>query len=57
MPFIMDKINNPADLGREIRGLRMRLGIRSVQLAKDSGRSRDVLHRLERGERIGNSTA
>ena len=52
MPYIVDKINNPADLGREMRVLRKRLGIKSVHLSKDSGRSRDVLNRLERGEDV-----
>jgi transcriptional regulator with XRE-family HTH domain len=52
MPDIVDKINNPVDLGRELRALRKRLGIKSVQLAKDSGRSRDVLNRLERGDDV-----
>lgn len=48
----MDKINNPIDLGRELRTLRKGLGIKSVQLSRDSGRSRDVLNRLERGEDV-----
>ena len=52
MQRIMDKIRNPVDLGRELRALRKRLGIKSVQLAKDSGRSRDVLNRLERGDDV-----
>ena len=52
MRGIVDKINNPVDLGRELRALRKRLGIKSVQLAKDSGRSRDVLNRLERGDDV-----
>lgn len=52
MTCIVDKINNPVDLGRELRALRKRLGIKSVQLAKDSGRSRDVLNRLERGDDV-----
>ncbi len=52
MQRIMDKISNPVDLGRELRALRKRLGIKSVQLAKDSGRSRDVLNRLERGDDV-----
>lgn len=52
MTYIMDKINNPGDLGRELRALRKHLGIRSVQLARDSGRSRDVLNRLERGDDV-----
>lgn len=48
----MDKINNPADLGRALRALRKQRGIRSVQLSRDSGRSRDVLNRLERGDDV-----
>ncbi|MGC4396521.1 helix-turn-helix domain-containing protein [Hydrogenophaga crocea] len=52
MTRIVDKINNPVDLGRELRALRKRLGIKSVQLSKDSGRSRDVLNRLERGDEV-----
>ena len=52
MTYIMDKINDSIALGRELRALRKRLGIRSVQLARDSGRSRDVLNRLERGDDV-----
>lgn len=52
MTRIVDKVNNPVDLGRELRALRKRLGITSVQMAKDSGRSRDVLNRLERGDDV-----
>jgi transcriptional regulator with XRE-family HTH domain len=52
MTSIMDKINNPSDLGQELRALRKRLGIKAVQLSRDSGRSRDVLNRLERGEDV-----
>lgn len=52
MTRIMDKINNPEDLGRELRALRKKLKIKSVRLSADSGRSRDVLNRLERGEDV-----
>ena len=52
MTRIVDRINNPVDLGRELRALRKHLGITSVQMAKDSGRSRDVLNRLERGDDV-----
>lgn len=56
MTRIMDKINNPADLGQEFRSLRKRMGISGVQLSRDSGRSRDVLNRLERGEDVNVSS-
>lgn len=52
MNVIVDKINNQKDLGLELRALRKRLGIKAVQLSRDSGRSRDVLNRLERGEDV-----
>jgi len=52
----MDRINNPMDLGRAFRSLRKRLGISGVQLARNSGRSRDVLNRLERGEDVNVSS-
>jgi len=52
MTRMSDKINNSVDLGRELRTLRKRLGIKSVQWARDSGRSRDVLNRLERGDDV-----
>lgn len=48
----MDKIRRPNERCREPSALRKRLGIRAVQLARDSSRSRDVLNRLERGDDV-----
>lgn len=49
---MMDNITDPIELGRQLRALRKARGIRSVQLSRDSGRSRDVLNRLERGDDV-----
>ncbi|MGY0560274.1 MULTISPECIES: helix-turn-helix domain-containing protein [unclassified Luteimonas] len=37
------------DLGQTVRHLRQREGQRAVWVARQSGRSRDLLHRLESG--------
>lgn len=42
-------IRNLADLGQVVRRLRQEQGHRAVQVASQSGRSRDLLHRLETG--------
>lgn len=48
----MDKITTAIELGQQLRALRKEHRIRTVQLSKASGRSRDVLHRLERGDDV-----
>ena len=48
----MDKIRLPQDLGVALRQARKAVGLSATEVAKRSGRSRDVLHRLERGEDV-----
>lgn len=47
-----DKIRIPADLGENIRETRIAARMSTIEIAKRSGRSRDVLSRLERGEDV-----
>lgn len=47
-----DKIRLPADLGLAVREHRKAHRLSTVQIAQQSGRSRDVLHRLERGDDV-----
>ena len=49
MFIIMDKIKLPADLGNAIAQYRMDNKLSAVAVAHKSGRSRTVLHNLERG--------
>lgn len=51
----MDKIKTERSLGSAIRTLRKREGLTAVAVAKKSGRSRDILHRLESGRDISMS--
>lgn len=53
---MQDKIRTLPDLGRRIRAARKAAGIRTIDIAERSGRSRDILHRLERGEDISASS-
>ncbi|RMX08197.1 XRE family transcriptional regulator [Corticibacter populi] len=45
-------IRTKEDLGRMIRQLRLGDGIRATDLSSKSGRSRDLLHRLESGRDV-----
>jgi HTH-type transcriptional regulator/antitoxin HipB len=47
-----DIIRLPTDLGSAIRDARKAAKLKAVDIARSSGRSRDVLNRLERGEDI-----
>ena len=49
---MMDKIRIPADLGQAIRRHRDANKLSAVHIAQRSGRSRDILPRLERGEDV-----
>lgn len=51
-----DNIRLPKDLGVAIKAARKELGIKTIDIARHSGRSRDVLNRLERGEDINVSS-
>ncbi|MBC5765942.1 helix-turn-helix domain-containing protein [Ramlibacter albus] len=48
-------IRTPADLGAAIRQLRIDRDITAVELADRSGRSRDLLWRLESGRDVSSS--
>lgn len=47
-----DNIRLPEDLGLAIKAARKELGIKAIDISRHSGRSRDILHRLERGEDV-----
>lgn len=47
-----DNIRLSSDLGAAIRQARKEAGLKATDIARDAGRSRDVLHRLERGDDI-----
>jgi transcriptional regulator with XRE-family HTH domain len=52
MSSMKDIIRLPQDLGKAIRNARKELGLKTIDVAKHSGRSRDVLHRLEHGDDV-----
>lgn len=52
MSCMKDTIRLPTDLGREIRKARLAGGFKTTEVARNSGRSRDVLNRLEKGEDV-----
>lgn len=47
-----DKIRLPIDLGAAIKLARKEAGLKTTDIARHAGRSRDVLHRLERGDDV-----
>lgn len=47
-----DTLNLLSDLGKEVRALRLASGKTTTEIATISGRSRDVLNRLERGQDV-----
>jgi HTH-type transcriptional regulator/antitoxin HipB len=52
MSAIMDKIRLPSDLGDAIRHHRKTHKLKASAIAEKSGRSRDTINRLERGEDV-----
>jgi HTH-type transcriptional regulator / antitoxin HipB len=52
----MSDIQTLAGLGQAVRAARLAAGLTTVEVAKDSGRSRDVLHRLENGQDVSASS-
>lgn len=52
MSIIMDKLKLPADLGQAIAQYRAAHKLSAVAVARTAGRSRTVLHKLERGEDV-----
>lgn len=49
---MMDKLKLPADLGKAIAQYRADNKLSAVAIASKAGRSRTVLHNLERGEDV-----
>lgn len=49
---IMDKLRLPADLGKAIAHYRADNKLSAVAMARKAGRSRTVLHKLERGQDV-----
>ena len=49
---IMDKLKLPADLGKAIAQYRADSKLSAVAVARKAGRSRTVLHKLERGDDV-----
>lgn len=56
MSSMKDIIRLPKDLGHAVRSARQELGIKTTDIARHSGRSRDILNRLERGEDVNVSS-
>lgn len=52
MSFMQDIIRLPKDLGLAIKGARVTQGLKATDIARHSGRSRDILHRLEHGQDV-----
>lgn len=52
MSCMKDNIRLAGDLGTAIRQARKEAGLKATDVARDAGRSRDVLHRLERGDDV-----
>ncbi len=52
MSDMKDVIRLPIDLGNAVKSARKELAVKTTDIAKHSGRSRDTLHRLERGEDV-----
>lgn len=52
MSIMTDIIRLPQDLGNAIKAARKQMRLKTTDIARHSGRSRDILNRLERGEDI-----
>lgn len=52
MTFMKDNIRTPLDLGVALKTLRLERKLKAVAIAEHSGRSRDVLNRLEKGQDV-----
>lgn len=52
MYVMQDIIRLPGDLGAAIKSARLAQGISTIDIARHSGRSRDILNRLERGNDV-----
>jgi len=56
MSFMKDKNRTISDIGRKVRELRKLTKTRTAVIAEKSGRSRDVLNRLEKGQDVSLSS-
>jgi HTH-type transcriptional regulator / antitoxin HipB len=56
MSSMKDTIRLPADLGAVIQQARKRAGLNVTDMAKQAGRVRDVIYRLEAGEDVSLSS-
>jgi HTH-type transcriptional regulator / antitoxin HipB len=52
----MQDIQTLAELGQAVRNARLAARLSTVEVARNSGRSRDVLHRLESGHDVSASS-
>ena len=52
MLILMDKLKLPADLGKAIAQYRADNKLSAVAISRTAGRSRTVLHNLERGQDV-----
>ncbi len=52
MSFMKDIIGLPQDLGNAVRAARKGSGLKATDIARRSGRARNVLYRLERGDDV-----
>ncbi len=48
----MDKLRTPHDLGLALKASRLERRLKTIAIAQASGRSRDVLNRLEKGQDV-----
>ncbi|MDP1606055.1 MAG: helix-turn-helix transcriptional regulator [Rhodocyclaceae bacterium] len=48
----MDKLRTPIELGQVLKSLRQTRKLKAIDIAEHSGRSRDVLNRLEKGQDV-----
>ena len=53
---MQDKLRTLSDIGHRIRDARKTARLSTVEVSSRSGRSRDVLHRLEHGEDVSLSS-
>lgn len=52
MSSMKDKLRTPSDLGSALKTWRREHGLKATGIAACSGRSRDVLNRLEKGQDV-----
>ena len=52
MSIMTDKLRTPQDLGQALKTLRQERKLKAIDIGVHSGRSRDVLNRLEKGRDV-----